>query len=59
MTREEILDKSTWNKNTIYQDQLTFKGPDGKGITVVRSKEGMSRSEVIEILIDEVQARYA
>lgn len=53
-----ILKNAKWNSSTVYQDQLTFVGPDKKVVSVVRSKEGMTRKEAEEALIDRVQALY-
>ena len=58
MEATKIMKEAKWDKNTIYQDQLSFTGPDGFVITVARSKEGQTRKEVEEILIEQVQERY-
>lgn len=58
MDATKIMKEAKWDKNTIYQDQLSFTGPDGFVITVARSKEGQTRKEVEEILIEQVQDRY-
>ena len=58
MDATKIMKEAKWDKNTIYQDQLSFTGPDGFVITVARSKEGQTRKEVEEILIEQVQERY-
>lgn len=54
LSRKEILDKAKWNKDTAYIDQLTYIFDDGFQISVPRSKEGMTRWEIEEILVDEV-----
>lgn len=59
MTPQEILEKAKWNKDTSFIDQLSFVGPDGFIISVVRSQEGMTRKEVEAILVERVQERYA
>lgn len=58
MTAKQILEKSSWNKDTAYQDQITFVGDDGFKISVPRTKEGMLRKEAEETLIEVVQAHY-
>lgn len=58
MTAQAILEKAKWNKDTCWEDQLTFVAPDGKLISAVRSKEGMTRKEVEEILVERVQTLY-
>lgn len=58
MTAQDILSKATWNKNTVYQDQITFIGEDGYQIHVVRSAEGVSRSACERRLVELVQERY-
>lgn len=54
LSRKEILEKAKWNKDTGYPDQLTYVFDDGFQISVPRSKEGMTRWEVEETLVDEV-----
>lgn len=58
MSPKQILEKSSWNKDTTYVDQITFVGDDGFKISVPRSKEGMLRKEAEEILIEVVQDHY-
>ena len=59
MSPKEILEKASWNKDTAYVDQITFVGDDGFKISIPRSKEGMSRKEAEDALIEAVQDHYA
>lgn len=58
MKPQDILSKATWNKNTVYLDQITFIGEDGYQIHVVRSAEGISRATCEKRLVELVQERY-
>lgn len=58
MTPKDILEKAKWNKDTCWMDQIMFVGPDGYEISVPRTKEGMTRREAEDILVEQVQERY-
>lgn len=58
MEASEIIKNAKWNKNTIYQDQIEYIGSDGRIVSVIRSKEGMTRQEAEEILVERVQELY-
>ncbi len=56
-TRQKILEKAVWNKATGYQDQLTYTFEDGYEISVPRTKEGMTRFEIEDTLVEAVKER--
>ena len=58
MDAKKILEKARWNKDTTFVDQISFVGDDGYQISVPRTKEGMTRKEAEEILVEAVQERY-
>lgn len=58
MKAETILSQMKYSKNTAYDYELTFTGPDGYQISVVKSSEIATRKQLEETLIEQVQERY-
>ena len=58
MTAETILANAKYSKDTVYDYQLSFTGPDGYQITVVKSSEIATRKDIEATLIEQVQERY-
>ena len=55
----EILKRAKWNKDTSCLEQITFTGPDGYLIHVVRSTpEWQTRKQAEALLIEKVKEHY-
>ena len=58
MTREEVISGIKFNKDTVYDYAISFIGPDGYIISVVKSSYSATYKQMEDTLVNRVLERY-